>query len=255
MQIVQTAERITETSLENNVIYQRHLVAYLEAEKRIGGDVLEVGSGDGYGLRMLFDKADSYTAIDKFPTNLDGIEPGKVKFVQSNIPPLPFPDNSFDWVVTFQVIEHIENDVDFTKEIARVLKPGGQLIMTTPNRTMSLTRNPFHVREYTAPELHKLVAKYFSETAVHGVFGNEKVIDYYYANKKGVERITRWDIFKLQYRLPRPLLQVPYDFFNWVNRKRLLKENSGLVSGIKAADHFVAPSNGKEFDLFVLAKK
>ena len=49
-------------------------------------------------------------------------------------------------VVTFQVIEHIKNDHLFIQEIKRVLKQDGLFIMTTPNRKMSLTRNPWHVQ-------------------------------------------------------------------------------------------------------------
>ncbi|MBT9146241.1 MAG: putative S-adenosylmethionine-dependent methyltransferase [candidate division WS2 bacterium] len=251
---MQTAERVARHDVANNVIFQRHLVAYNAAETEISGNVLEVGSGDGYGLRILSKKAVNYTAVDKFPTDLSGVGEN-VQFVQANIPPLPFESNSFDYVVGFQVIEHIDNDKDFCKEIARVLKPGGKLLLTTPNRTMSLTRNPFHIREYLANELHSLMAQTFSKVEVKGVFGNEKVMNYYYTNKKGVERITRWDILDLQHRLPRRMLQIPYDFFNWVNRKALFKQNAGLVSAILASDHFIAPSNGKEFDLFVFAEK
>jgi SAM-dependent methyltransferase len=256
MSVIPTAERVAQTHQANNVIYQRHLIAYMEAEKHISGDVLEVGSGDGYGMKMLFPLAKTYTAIDKFPTPA-AKEPGyeSVKFVQASIPPLPFADNSFDFVVTFQVIEHIDDDVSFVREIARVLRPGGLMILTTPNIIMSLTRNPFHTREYTGQQLGGLVGKYFSDTEVKGVFGNEKVMAYYEKNKQGVEKITRWDILNLQYRLPRWMLQVPYDMANWVNRKRLLSENAGLVTGIKAEDHFIAPLKDTAFDLFVLAKK
>jgi len=256
MAVIPTAERVAQTHQANNVIYQRHLIAYMEAEKMISGDVLEVGSGDGYGLKMLFHLAKTYTAIDKFPTPA-AKEPGfeAVKFVQASIPPLPFADNSFDYIVTFQVIEHIQDDVEFVKEIARVLRPGGKMILTTPNILMSLTRNPFHTREYTGSQLGALVGRFFSATEVKGVFGNDKVMTYYEKNKQGVESNTRWDFLNLQYRLPRWALQVPYDMANWINRKRLLNEDAGLVTGIKAEDHFIAPITDSAFDLFVIATK
>ena len=68
-------------------------------------------------------------------------------------PQLDFPENSVDFIVTFQVIEHIQDDEEFIKEIYRVLKAGGKLILTTPNRLMSLSRNPWHVREYSPEEM------------------------------------------------------------------------------------------------------
>ena len=61
-------------------------------------------------------------------------------------------------MVTFQVIEHIKRDRDFLKEIYRVLKPGGKLILTTPNKNMSITRNPWHVREYDPKEMHDILS-------------------------------------------------------------------------------------------------
>ena len=73
-----------------------------------------------------------------------------------NIPPLNgLDDNSFDSIVSFQVIEHIQDDMLFLKEIHRVLKPGGIALLTTPNRRMSLSRNPWHIREYLSDELKK----------------------------------------------------------------------------------------------------
>ena len=79
------------------------------------------------------------------------------------IPPLNnIEENSVDYVVSFQVTEHIQDDNSFLKEIYRVLKPGGSVILTTPNKLMSLTRNPWHIREYTTTEIKKLIKKVFS---------------------------------------------------------------------------------------------
>ena len=136
-----------------------------------------------------------------------------------------FRSNSFDFVITFQVIEHIINDEDFVREIHRVLKKGGKLILTTPNKKMSITRNPWHIREYTIEELQVLLKKYFAAVDANGVFGNEKIMEYYRKNKESVARITRFDIFDLQHRLPRQLLQIPYDILNRLNRKKLLNKN------------------------------
>ena len=66
MGILQTAERSSATDSSENVVFQRHLVAYKETAKLISGTVLEIGSGEGYGIRELVDKCDKYIAIDKF---------------------------------------------------------------------------------------------------------------------------------------------------------------------------------------------
>ena len=120
---------------------------------------------------------------------------------------------------------------------------------------MSLTRNPWHVREYTAEQLRRLLAARFSEIETLGVFGNEKVMDYYAENRRGVERITRFDILDLQHRLPRRLLQLPYDILNRINRRKLLKANTDLTSSIRMEDYRICPVSDDCFDLFYVAEK
>ena len=136
-----------------------------------------------------------------------------------------------------------------------MLKPGGKLIVTTPNKKMSITRNPWHVREYTVDELKQLLSAYFGKVEALGVFGNEKIKAYYQKNKESVERITRFDIFNLQYRLPRQLLQIPYDILNRMNRKKLLKQNQQLTTGITHEDYYIGQAEDDCFDLFYVATK
>ncbi|OWY22756.1 class I SAM-dependent methyltransferase [Sphingobacteriales bacterium UPWRP_1] len=254
---MQTAERISSHDVSDHVIYQRHLVAYHAAAPLIGGSVLEVGCGEGYGIAILAPHATRYMAIDKYQTHLPAQATNlpHVSFKQLSVPPLPFDDNSFDAAVSFQVIEHIENDRMFVKEIYRVLKPGGLLVLSTPNISMSLTRNPWHVREYTPQQLQNLLSTFFEQVDMQGVFGNDKVMEYYQKNKASVKRFTRFDVFNLQYRLPRQLLQIPYDILNRLNRRLLLKSNQPLVSNIDQKDYHIAPANATCFDLFAIARK
>lgn len=253
---MQTAERVSFRDPSDNVIFQRHLVAYNQAKKHVSGKVLEIGCGEGYGIEMLAPLSEEFTAIDKYETDLSFIKNQKnVHFQKMNIPPITFPDNTFDSAVSFQVIEHIENDDSFVKEIARVLKPNAKLVLTTPNRIMSLTRNPWHVREYLHKELESLLKKYFSKVEMTGVVGNNKVMEYYSENKASVQKITRWDILNLQYRLPRQFLQVPYDILNRLNRKKLLSNNDTLVNKIKVEDYALSDNTQRAFDFFCVATK
>ncbi len=250
-----TAERSSSESLSDNPIFQRHVFAYNEAAKRISGKVLEIGCGTGYGISILASKADEYFAVDKFVANLEQL-PENVHFTQMHVPELkPFNDNTFDFVISFQVIEHIENDHLYLKEIYRVLKPGGVFIFTTPNKAMSLTRNPYHVREYSVTEMHKITGQYFKDYQLLGVYGNEKVEEYYEENKKGVKKITRFDILNLQYRLPRWALQIPYDIANRLNRLMLAKSNKGLVANVSANDFFLKEADEFCHDYFGVCKK
>ena len=120
---------------------------------------------------------------------------------------------------------------------------------------MSLTRNPWHIREYTASELISLLSDSFSQVESHGVNGNDKVMQYYEQNRKSVERITRFDILDLQHRLPRQLLQVPYDILNRINRRRLLEKNDSLTRSITMQDYSIGEISAQSFDLYFVATK
>ncbi len=254
--MLQTAERVSQKDQSDNYVYQRSLLAYLEAAKIVSGKVLEIGTGSGYGVDIIAPSAERFVTIDKFQTEILENAPANVEFLRMNVPPLKdIPTGSFDFVITFQVIEHIQKDTTFLEEIHRVLKTGGKLIVTTPNKKMSITRNPWHVREYTVGELKQLMLRYFKSVEALGVFGNESIMDYYEKNKASVRKITRFDIFNLQYRLPRQLLQIPYDILNRLNRKKLLSDNQGLVTGITHEDYFIKEADDACFDLFYIAEK
>lgn len=254
---MQTAERVSDTNMSDNYVFQRSRLAYVEAAKIVRGNVLELGSGEGYGMRELAPNCDSYLMLDKYMFDLSKIEDkNKVKFRKMEFPPLEnIPDYTYDFIVSFQVIEHMIKDELYVKEAFRVLKPGGKLIVTTPNKKMSLTRNPWHIREYTIEELKTLFLKYFKSVDAKGVFGGPKAMEYYQKNKESVHKIMRFDVLNLQYRLPRQLLEVPYDILNRLNRKKLLKQNQDLTTGIKMEDYFVGDANDECIDLFYIAEK
>ncbi|WP_460764729.1 class I SAM-dependent methyltransferase [Niabella terrae] len=259
MGLIQTAERVSQTDASDNYVYQRSLLAYDEAAKRVSGRVLEIGTGSGYGVELMAARTEEFVTVDKFENariaELTARFP-HIRFLKMNIPPFTgIPDNYFDFVISFQVIEHIPADSAFVQEIHRVLKPGGQLILTTPNKKMSLTRNPWHIREYTIAALQRLLLTRFTEVSSLGVFGNERVMDYYEQNRKAVARITRFDILNLQYRLPRWCLQIPYDLLNRWNRKKMLSRDQQLVAGIKMSDYYLAAANDQCLDLFFIARK
>ena len=258
MGILQTAERSSHLDPSENVIYQRHLIAYKEAAKIISGTVLEIGSGEGYGIIELAPKAEHYIAVDKYNTDISDElnEANNITFIQSEVPPLKgIEDNSVDFVVTFQVIEHIEDDERFLQEIHRVLKPSGKVILTTPNAMMSLTRNPWHTREYTPEQMGEVLKSSFDNYELKGVFGNDKIMDYYNKNKESVRKIRRFDILNMQYWLPRWMLQIPYDILNRFNRHNLQDNNEAIVNTVVYTDYSISASNTECLDHFCIATK
>jgi ubiquinone/menaquinone biosynthesis C-methylase UbiE len=259
MALIQTAERVSHIEASDNYVFQRSLFAYAEAAKLVSGKILELGTGSGYGIEMIASKAEKFVTLDKFENeNVSELVKANsnIEFLKMTFPPLTgIDDNSFDFVITFQVIEHIKNDKLFTREIHRVLKPGGKLIVTTPNKKMSLTRNPWHIREYQVQELKDHLLRDFSAVKTLGVYGDDTVMEYYHANKKAVEKITRFDVLNLQYNLPRWCLQIPYDIMNRWNRKKMLTTDNEMVSKIKMTDYFLAEAGNDCLDLFYIAEK
>lgn len=250
---IKTAERVSR-DVTDNYVFQRSKLAYVEAAKRVSGRVLEIGTGTGYGVEFIAPHAERYVTLDKCRSEELPQMPSNVEFVQCVVPPLPFEDESFDCVVSFQVIEHIKCDKEFVREVYRVLKPGGRFIVSTPNRPMSLTRNPWHVREYSAEQFKELLSIFPSVEAL-GVGGNEHVWSYYEKNRESVRRIMRFDILRMQWWLPRWVLQIPYDILNRLNRRKLHSQNRSLTENISMEDYALQSVDDRCFDLFYIATK
>ena len=252
----------TEVTSENiqsdNPIHQRLLKPYMYVKDKVAGTVVEIGCGDGRGIEMLAPKCKRYIALDK---NTDEIKKRaaahpNLEIIEATIPPIrEIADNTADVMISFQVIEHILNDALFLEEIFRILKPGGKAYLTTPNIKMTLSRNPWHIREYTAGELTLLAGAIFDKVEMKGIAGNERVMEYYEQNKRSVEKITRFDVLNLQHRLPSSLLKVPYELLNRLNRNRLQSQDSQLVKGLSHEDYLVSTNPDESLDLFLVASK
>lgn len=254
---VYTTEIASDQIPSDNPIHQRLLKAYFAAAPLVSGDLLELGCGEGRGVELLLPQAQSYLGLDKIVPVIDKLKEKfpNAQFESSVFPPINLPDNSFDTIVSFQVIEHIQKDELFLKEIHRVLKPGGNAILSTPNIKMTLSRNPWHIREYTADQLADLAAKYFSKVEMKGIAGNEKVMEYHDRNRQSVQKVMKYDFLNLQYRLPAALLRVPYDYMNRRNRNKLQNEADDLVLSITHDDYFVNEKSEQNLDLFCILSK
>jgi SAM-dependent methyltransferase len=140
-----------------------HRARYVWAAERVTGQVLDVACGTGHGTQLLAARCDA-TGLDR---DQDAVAIAQAKtpraaFHVASMPPIPCDDGSFDAVVSFETIEHLEPDVEFLAEVRRVLKPGGRLLLSSPNRAASSPNdaaplNPYHVREYLLPDLLSLV--------------------------------------------------------------------------------------------------
>ncbi|GAB4584230.1 class I SAM-dependent methyltransferase [Nocardia sp. IFM 10818] len=174
-----TGERTVPGIAEENYWFRRHEIAYVRLLQRCEGKiVLEAGSGEGYGANMIADVAERVIGLDYDDSAVAHVRAKypRVEMVQGNLAELPLDDESVDVVVNFQVIEHLWDQAQFMREVLRVLRPGGTLLISTPNRiTFSPGRdtplNPFHTRELNAAELTELcVEAGFRVELMAGVF-------------------------------------------------------------------------------------
>ena len=104
------------------------------AGERLNGTILEDGCGVGQYLKRL--AADAKLAVGleiELPRAAEAHSLG-TEVVGGAGEHLPFPDASFDLVLSHEVLEHVQNDVQAVREIVRVLKPGGRLVLFVPNR-------------------------------------------------------------------------------------------------------------------------
>ena len=93
--------------------------------------LLDVGVGDGYTIRLV--KPDGeITGIDFDKAELAGAEARGISGKEGSAYDIPFPARSFEIVTCFEVLEHLKAPVDALKEIDRVLRPGGHLVVSTP---------------------------------------------------------------------------------------------------------------------------
>lgn len=76
------------------------------------------------------------------------------------------PNSAFHCAMAIEVLEHVENDIAFVREVRRVLTPDGVFIMTTPNGDFVANRNPDHKRHYRRCELMALLQREFKSVDV-----------------------------------------------------------------------------------------
>jgi len=168
-----TGERfIPDCGLEAEIELE-HLQRYLSVQDIVAGKrVLDVASGAGYGTALLAERADYAFGID---IDLEAVtfarsryNAANLEYCQSTLAALPFPDDSFDAVVSFETIEHVAEEVQykFLSEIKRVLKKGGMLIVSSPDKLIYSDqpgyRNEYHVKEFYRNEFHDFLAGFFT---------------------------------------------------------------------------------------------
>lgn len=151
----------------------RYLIACQYAQ---GKTVLDIASGEGYGSAMLSQVAQSVIGVDISEEAIahaaEKYTAENLEFRLGNAAAIPLPDASVDMVVSFETIEHHTQHEEMLQEIKRVLRPGGLLYMSSPDKTYYTDvphfQNEYHVKELTGEEFTTLITKYFKNVALSG---------------------------------------------------------------------------------------
>jgi SAM-dependent methyltransferase len=170
-----TGERLT-TGATGEVEVE-HLHRYFLARDLTRGlDVLDIASGEGYGSALLAQTARSVVGVEIDSVAVEharaGYGAGNLRYEQGSAQSIPLIDQSVDVVVSFETIEHFSEQEQFLTEIRRVLRPGGKLLISSPNRDLycppGTPPNPYHVRELNRTEFEKLLSANFAHVALLG---------------------------------------------------------------------------------------
>jgi SAM-dependent methyltransferase len=168
-----TGERVV-PGLTPEVTFREHQMRYAFAGQFVPGRiVLDIASGSGIGTDYLR-RAGAAVCF-----GLD-LNPAALGYARSryHLPHLAACDATrlclasqcVDVVVSFETIEHVTDPMAFLAECARVLRPSGLLICSTPNREITRwePENPFHVAEMPIPEFSRQVKEFFPDCNLYG---------------------------------------------------------------------------------------
>jgi ubiquinone/menaquinone biosynthesis C-methylase UbiE len=167
-----TGERVIPGQVSDD-LWSEHIARYAFARRYAEGRrVLDAGCGAGYGSAELVQAALQVTGIDVDPEAVEFARTNypipKLQFIAASCTAVPFRANSFELVVAFEVIEHLQDYRAFLNECARVITPQGLFIVSSPNKTYYAESraktgpNPFHVHEFEADEFVSELSRVFS---------------------------------------------------------------------------------------------
>jgi len=166
----QSVERLSPATNDYvEVLY--HWQRYLTAGHLAGGKhVLDVACGEGYGADYLARFAERVCGVD---IDAQAVKQARARYRRKNLffeqgsaEKLPFADAAFDMATSFETIEHLPpgKQEPFLEEVLRILKPGGFLLISTPNKQRTEKfpeKNPYHLKEFYLDEFTSLLGRRF----------------------------------------------------------------------------------------------
>ncbi len=219
--------------------------------------VLDAGCSSGFGAEMLAQAgAKKVYGVD---IAADAIKSGRSRYKHKNLSlrtgnlaKLNFKDNFFDLVCAFEVIEHIENYPQAIAEFHRVLKPGGTLILSTPNKAVYSPDSkkpfyPFHFHEFYSSDLVKML-KNFEKGKIYGqlIKGRRPMV----RARLHPKRLARAIYAQLPFSVKIQIMRWYLGLFSWCDRKKFISPKK-----IKLSDVYLSDDTKKTRDFLAVCQK
>ncbi len=248
-----TGERLQHEDALYGADLARHRVAYRFAiDSASQGRVLDLGCGTGYGTAELSETGLRAVGLDRVVPSASARR-SSARFVRADLNRIPFASGTFDLVVSFQVIEHLEDPRLYLDAIADLLRPGGVALLTTPNVLQSDRENPYHVHEYEAAELGELLRRHFGAVELRGVGATGPAARYHEERLRRIRRMTRLDPLGIRRLLPRSLVEWLFARLSVIVRLGI--RGGGGIPELGPGDHPIGSADEKCLDLLAICRR
>jgi SAM-dependent methyltransferase len=163
-------ERFVPDLMKGELAEAEHFNRYYWAAPLIRGmRVLDAGCGTAYGSAILSEEASSVVGVDIAESVLESARlsmPDGVTLEHGDLKSLRFPDDTFQAVVCFEVIEHVDDPAAVLDEVQRVVVDDGFVVISSPNRESYVPGNPYHQHEFEPEELRLELQKRFDQVVL-----------------------------------------------------------------------------------------
>jgi len=229
----------------------RHRVVYRFAQHFAPDrQVVEIGCGAGYGAHLIAQVADRVLAIDYDAEAVAAADQSwradRLVFRVADAMSLSAADIRCDVLVSLQVLEHLPDARRFAALVAEATKACGVCILSTPNALQSFGENPYHVHEYTPPELEELLSEFFPVVDMYGVQASERALAYHSRRGRAVERLLALDFLRLRRILPQTWVRRIGGFLGERVKQHLMRSGPRLSSDTWEDEYRVAAGNLEE---------